>query len=80
MKTRPTLSAFGFIAYNYADAPGHERGDMGKGKPKSARVYSVYRIEEGIALCQSRDAWGGLYDERLPISTLEPYSKQEAAT
>lgn len=58
---------------NAADAPGYERGPMGKGKPKVARAYSVYRIEGDIALCQSKSAihaGSKVYEERLSLKTL----------
>lgn len=75
------LSAFDGIKYNACDAPGHERGDMGKGKPKTSRLYSVYAIEtvNGIkyARCQSRCAWGNIYDELFPLKTLEPYTPKK---
>ncbi len=62
--------------YNAADAKGFERGDMGRNKPKVARIYSVYKIVDGIAYCQSRGAWGNIYNENFPVNTLEPYSKK----
>ncbi len=72
------LSQFDEIAYNMTDAPGFERGDMGKGKPKAARVYSVYRIEgrapHQIAHCQSSTAWGDIVAETWPLHTLAPYT------
>ena len=70
------LSQFDEIKYNACDAPGFERGDMGKGKPKTARIYSIYRIDpSGLAYCQSRSIFGGLYNEVFPVSTLLPWEK-----
>jgi hypothetical protein len=62
--------------YNAADAPGHERGFMGKDKPKHARIYSVYSISKGMAHCQSWDAWGNLFNEVFPVNTLIPFKKK----
>ena len=73
MSLKIKLSKYGEIKYNAADKKGHERGDMGKGKPKVSRIYSVYRIEKGFALCQARDAWQQIHNERIPVDTLEPY-------
>lgn len=74
MKTAIVPVPYNNFAYNAADAKGFERGDMGKGKPKVARIYSVHRIENGIAYCTSRDAFGVIHHERFPVDTLKPYS------
>lgn len=71
------LSKQGTINYNACDAQGYERGDMGKNRPKVARIYSVYRIKNGVAFCESRDAWGGIHDECFPVNTLEAYKKEK---
>lgn len=72
------LAAIDSRIYNACDAPGYERGDMGKGKPKTARIYSVYRIDEKnrLAHCQSWDCRGGLFNESLPLHTLIPWKKK----
>lgn len=72
------LSTFDEVKYNAVEKQGYASGDMGKGRPRSRRIYSVYRIEEtkhGIfAKCQSRDAFGILYNEAIPVHTLEPWN------
>lgn len=74
--SRPLIAPRDSRIYTAADAPGYERGPMGKGKPKSARIYSVVAVAaDGTAECQSWDAWGALHTDHLPISTLVPYSK-----
>lgn len=63
--------------YNATDAEGHCRGialKAGKKVKSLFRVYSVYRIENDVAHCQSWDILGGQYDESFPVSTLRPYT------
>ena len=63
------------LIYNACDRTWHERGDMGKGKLKVKRIYSVWKIENGIAFCQSCDVWGGVHEEEISVNTLEAYEK-----
>jgi hypothetical protein len=75
--TRPAIAARDSGIYTAADAPGYERGPMGKGKPKAARIYSVVSVAaDGTAECQSWDCYGVLHTDRLAISTLVPFTKK----
>lgn len=69
----------GEIVYNAKDAEGYHRGDMGTGKPKVARIYSVYKVDmmNRVAHCESRGAWGNVYHDAFPLYTLEAYSAKE---
>jgi hypothetical protein len=60
--------------YNYQDADGYERGDMGRGKPKAKRIYHLDRIDEcnNLAHLTSYDIWGKVYNEVFPLHTVEP--------
>ena len=73
MKDKFKLSEFDQINYNAHDAPGFERGKSLMGKNgKCALTYSVYRIEKGIAFCQSRNVlFGDVYHEEIPIKNLK---------
>ena len=62
------------LIYNAADHPNHLRGMDNKGKRTIARIYSVHRIDSGVAYCQSCDYWGKIWNEVFNISTLVPYS------
>lgn len=37
------------------------------------RVYSVYGFEGHRALCQCVNAWGKIFDEKVPTSDLRPW-------
>lgn len=65
------------MIYTHADATGYERGDMGKGKPKSKLIYRVDLINEKnqTASTVSMTVWGDLIHERRPLHTLEELDK-----
>lgn len=65
------------LIYNAADHPHHLRGKDGKGKKTLARIYSVWRIDNKVAYCQSRDIVGKVWDEQFHMDTLVPYSKEK---
>jgi len=69
--------------YNAADKPG-----MGRGKKiipggrvvvdkNICLIYSVIGYEENNAICQSWDAFGTVYEERIPKENLISYSKNK---
>jgi len=62
--------------YNVCDAPGFERGDNGKGKPKTARVYICRVITGNKATVHSWDVWGALHIESFPVETLNPWENK----
>ena len=68
--------------YNAADKNGKGRGSIvGKNGRivKSANCclkYSVIRIDEEYAVCQSWDKFGKLFEERILLRNLEPYSEK----
>lgn len=67
------------FVYNAKDKKGFERGfnDFagGPGNPAGpvARIYSVYKIKNGLAHCQSCGGWGMISEETVKIDNLEPY-------
>jgi hypothetical protein len=65
------------MTYDYQDADGYERGDMGRNKPKVKRIYKLTRIDHrnNTAHLYSRDAWGSPITEVLPLHTVTPLDK-----
>lgn len=61
------------MKYNLQDADGHERGFMGKGKPKAKRVYQFVRKEGQRTYVTSVTAWGEVLNESFPSKTLKSY-------
>jgi hypothetical protein len=76
MTTREQINPVGYNsgAYNAKDAQGYERGSMGAGKPMVSRIYSVWKIENGIAYCRSTNGWGRILEETFPVDTLTSYT------
>jgi hypothetical protein len=66
------------MTYDYQDADGYERGDMGKGKPKVKRIYKLDRIDRstGMTYVKSCDAWGSPISEVFPSHTIKPLEKE----
>jgi hypothetical protein len=62
------------MTYDYQDADGYERGDMGRGIPKVKRIYKLNWIDKktGLIHLTSRDCWGMVYNEAFPIHTVQP--------
>lgn len=66
------------MKYNYAERDGYETGDMGKGKPKTKRIFRVDRIDQKnqLAYCSYQCAWGGLYEEIIPLFKIEKMDEE----
>jgi hypothetical protein len=66
------LSKYGEVKYNVADHPAYLRGDMGKGKPKAARIYSAHSFDSVSRLVrlESKGAWGDKFFDVFPAHTL----------
>ena len=62
------------ITYDYQDAEGHYRGDMGKGKPKVARIYKLERVdkENQLAHVISWGVYGEEHRDIYPLHTVCP--------
>ena len=67
------------MIYNYRDADGYERADMGKDemgnkRPNAKRIYRLLGIDEHnkTTRLESRGAWGDIYIDVFPIHTVEP--------
>jgi hypothetical protein len=60
------------MRYDYCDADGYERGDMGKGRPKTKRIYRLEHTDtkNQLAHVKGRDIWGAPYTVVLPMHTL----------
>jgi hypothetical protein len=72
------LVPYNSFIYNAADKDTNPRGSAVINnkivKNKVCLIYSVYKIENGIAFCQSKDAHGMIYKEQLPIKNLKPFA------
>jgi len=64
------------MKYNYKDAPGKEKGFLGEGKPKAARIYHLLTVgpRPGQALVESADAWGRVTTEIVCLADIVPYN------
>lgn len=72
-----TLSEYDKIVYNAQDHEDHKKGLNGKGEKVFNRIYSVYAIDlkQNICFVQSRDVWGGIWDETIQLTQLAKYDK-----
>lgn len=61
------------IHYNAIEKKEHASAFMGKGRPMARHIYSVWKIENGVAFCQCVNADGATINERVPVDNLEPY-------
>jgi hypothetical protein len=60
------------MLYTHSDAKGFERGDMGKNKPKVARIYVVdsNRSDKNLTYVKSCGMYGEVYEEVFPTNTI----------
>jgi hypothetical protein len=65
--------------YDLQDADGFERGYMGKGKPKTKRIYQFVRKEGNLTHVTSMNAWGRIFNESFLTKTLMPYTAKKCS-
>jgi hypothetical protein len=65
--------------YTHADKTGHERGNMGKGKPKTKLIYHLIgkSDENGFVSVESKTMFNKVVTECLNLDNLEELTAEE---